>query len=196
MSWADLMRSLGLTDGPTLVLGGWAESERCWVALRADGPAPKFMPDMRHEPNGCDCTIDASAVRADGPAPWDLTPSELSALAHELGHFVSHRQGTAPEHLDDPRLMTPEQVAALSVARRGATVAEEVLAWDIAKVILEAVGFAAWPTFDANRDEALAGYAKGLGVELPASRGEPLRDVGREMIERLAKSTTPSAGGA
>lgn len=67
---------------------------------------------------------------------------ELCILAHEFGHFELDHGGD-----NDPGVM-PTQIYQ-----------DEVNAWDVAKRVLEEIGFEEWSTFEAVKNEGLNSYS-------------------------------------
>jgi hypothetical protein len=96
----------------------------------------------------------------DAPDPNGATVDELIALAHEVGHLTSHRNGTY--------VATYNRLGGqLTAEDRTAILEEEMRAWQHAATLLRAHGFDAWDAFDRKRGESLGVYIARLGIAPP-----------------------------
>lgn len=123
-----------------------------------------------------------------GQPPPDIA-HELMILAHEYGHLLSWkertprarwRQGNAATRKRDEAWGTaPGTISergarafpALTDEERALIVEEETTAWEIARELLDDLGFSEWDTFARDREESLQNTRLSLGIALPPKAG-------------------------
>lgn len=144
---------------------GWSEREpRSFVYYVSNETCPHgslgrrrqhFFPkwdDQDHDSPTIWIERTPAPVKSHEPALEDADLDELMALAHELGHLDSYRNGTYVSSAD--RAVSPST-----------RMAEEVNAWAYAEARLRALGFEMWSAFEDLRARALASYRDDFAAE-------------------------------